>query len=862
MVMWRAFHHDESFSMNRVWSGLNSVLWRQRHQFSLRILFSSIVLASMAVVSITSISAILSNSLVGASSSFLAGDRQLSSPRTIPEHWLEKARSFGLSVAQSAEFSTMVSHQDKGGQFSFQLVTVKAVDEAYPLKGDLLVAESVEKEAEKQKQGPASGSVWLQGRLHGLLGISEKDQVSIGAKSFQYDGILAQEPDVGFQLSSFAPRLMIHLDDLGRTEVVQPGSRVKWQAYFVGPPPALLRYEEWLTPKLENSQKWFGLKEGRPAISDALDKAERYLLLGGSLSVLLAALAIAMSSKQFAQEQTNYVAIIKALGMRGDSLLQRYIIELALLGAVGVGIGWCLAALAINGWLMMMRDALPSLESVTSVLPPIRSLSLSLFTAFVFLAAFSLPQLSSLRHVAPMRVLRGGQQATMARTFARNSAAVVAAVLGSVSLLYWYGGNWLTVAIVFAGLLGIGLSVLLSHRLVLAFVARVWVPSLRSGGALKFTLQRVIRQRSESLLQLAVFSVAIFLFSVLLLTRTGLIDEWQKQLPDDAPNHFLINISPNALGPIKDLLSELNIKSTALYPMARGRLTHINGVDVKVAVTKDVGALNRELNLSWATELPSDNVVLEGNWWAEQSNKGEGGVSIESELAGKLNVGLGDALSFNLGGHVVEATVHSIRSVEWDSMRPNFYMLFPEGALNAFPATYITSFFLPKSDKDKLNLIAQQFPTVSVLELDELVSKIKSIVAQVSKVIELLLIFVFASTVLVLMALVAAGRKGRIQEALLMRTMGAKAGLLHRMQLYEFGVLGLLSSLVALAAAEAAVFFLKQRLFDGAFEANWMIWFLLPLASAAMLAVFGFVQTRHIPGIAPMNILRSKLDES
>jgi len=833
-----------------------SVLWRQRHQFSLRILFSAIVVASLALVSITSISAILSKSLVGASTTFLAGDRQLTSPRKIPENWLDKASSLGLEVAQSAEFSTMVSRKSQDGSATFQLVTVKAVGDRYPLKGELLKSDSVDDVAVSQLSGPEQGGLWMQARLHGLLGFQQADKITIGVKEFSYEGILNQEPDVGFQFSSFSPRLMIHMSDLAKTEVVQPGSRVKWQAYFVGSPSALLKYEAWVSPKLDSSQKWLGLREGRPAISDALDKAERYLLLGGSLAVLLAALAIAISSRQFAQEQTNYVAITKALGMRGDSLLQRYLKELVVLALLGVGIGWLFAAAAINAWLFLMRDALPSLASVSSVMPPFRSLSLSMVTALVFLVAFCLPQLAMLRRVAPMRVLRGAQQLPLAR----RGATLLTAGLGSAGLLYWYGGSWLTVGILMLGLLLIALVVVALHRLVLEVVQTIWVPKMEAGSALKLTLQRVTRQRSESLTQLTVFTVAIFLFAVLLLTRTGLIDEWKSQLPDNAPNHFLINISPNELESIESLLTELSIDSSALYPMARGRLTHINGMDVKVAVTKDVGALNRELNLSWAAQLPEDNVVLEGAWWPDAGRDAAGGVSIESELAGKLNVALGDNLLFNLGGREIAARVTSIRSVEWDSMRPNFYMLFPEGALDSFPATYITSFFLAKSDKDKLNAIAEQFPTVSVLELDDLVMKIKSIVAQVTSVIELLLVFVFISTLLVLMALVAASRKRRVQEALLFRTMGAKAALLHRIQFYEFGVLGLMSSVVALAAAEVAVYVLKSQLFGGAFLLNWQAWALLPVSTALLLALFGYLQTRRIPTVPPMNVLRSNLD--
>ena len=830
-----------------------SLLWRQRHAFSLRLLFISMLVAVMAVSTIVSVSDLLKRSLAGASSTFMAGDRQLTSPREVPQEWLVEAENLGLKRALSVEFTTMMSAQDAKGETRFQLVRVKAVDEAYPLKGVLEIAEPDTGVGLEVAQGPTDGSVWLQSRLFPLLEVELGQGVQIGEHTFQAQSELLQEPDVSFQLAGLAPRVMIPLGDLEKTRVIQPGSRVKWRYYFAGSDQAIDRFENWLKPKLVSSQKWQSLREGRPAISSALAKADSYLLLGGSLSVLLAALAIAISARQFSLEQTDQVAIIKALGLPGHQVVRKYLFELVGLAVFCVALGLILGVISLNVWVGVLSGESEHISAEGVAWLPVRAIFLAVGTVAIFLLAFAYPQLEGLQRTPPMRVLRQsagneGQGRYLVPLFA---------VLGIIGLLYWYGRDLVMLGILLLGLASVFCLVSLVHYVLLRFIEGGVLQRLSSGSPVRMTLQGLLRRRRHTIVQLSVFTIALFLFSALYLTRTGLIRDWQAQLPEDAPNHFLINIAPFAVDDIRSYLAEQSIETTDLYPMVRGRLSHINGVDVKVAVTKDVGALNRELNLSWAESLPEDNKIEQGRWWNEGAAAPDG-VSIEAELAEKLGVILGDRLTFAMPGQSIDAVVTSIRSVQWDSMRPNFYMMFPADRLKPFPATYITAFHLPPAQKNKINDLSKRYPTVSVLEMDALIEKIKSIVDQVSVMVELILGFVLLASLLVLAALVAVSRGSRIQESVILRTFGASRELLHRIQLYEFFILGLLSALVALLGAEVAVYLLKQRIFEGGFRPSYVFWAAMPVLTAILLSWFGYLQTRRIPEISPMRVLRGQ----
>ncbi|KAA1173811.1 FtsX-like permease family protein [Marinobacter salinexigens] len=812
--------------------------WRER---DVRVVLAALIIAVATVATIALFAGQLQRTLVSSASSFLAADRQLEAEngREIPGEWLTEAHARGLETGRMVEFSTMVFGAD-----NFQLVSVKAVSNEYPLRGEIEVQRQSEGPRTLVGAGPGRGEVWINPRLLRLLDLTIGESLEVGNRNLKVTGLLIREPDGGFRLSALAPRVMMHADDVPSTGVIQEGSRVEYVYLFAGSETALDDYYRWLQPQLEPSQEWEGVRDG-DTFSRSLERAERFLLLGGSLAVLLAAVAVAVASRQYALSQRDTVALLKTLGVRSNGIGRLYLRRLALWGIAGAVAGLFVAVPLFWGLTRMLSELLE--RPVELYLDPM-ALAPALLTAVVSLFAFAYPPIRRLRNVPAMRVLRS-QPGETGREAIPDILVAIVAVFG---LVWLYAGE---LGLVLA-LLG-GLLLLLG---VLALFGWLLVSGLRrvrgGGNAWRLALVGLYRHRRASMSQIAVFAMTLMLAATLVLVRTSLLDDWQAQLPDDAPNHFLINISPDSVESVASFWSERGHDLDQLYPMVRGRLTELNGLPVKEAVSKDerINALNRELNLTWMSSLPADNEIVEGAWFTPGQDRG---VSVEAELAGRLGLAIGDRLTFTIGSQKVTESVTSIRTVQWDSMKPNFYMAFPPGGgLTDMPATWITSFYLPEEGKPGLNEFSRQFPTISVLEIDHIIARIQQIVQQVTQAIEAILALILAAALVVMAAVVSATLRDRQREGALLRTLGGQQSLLVRSTMLEFVLLGGFAGLLGVTAAEAAVWALQFGMFDGNFGWHWQVVLPIPVISAVVLALFGRWQLGPVLSVSPMLLLR------
>lgn len=812
--------------------------WRER---DVRVLVAALIVAVATVATIALFASHLQHTLVTSASAFLAGDRQLESENgePIPQAWRDEAESRGLETARMVEFSTMVF-----GAGNFQLVSVKAVDDDYPLRGEVEFQAGPDGARQMIDGGPGRGEVWINPRLLRLLEVDIGGTVEVGNTSLKVSGLLIREPDGGFSMSALAPRIMMHADDVPNTGVIQQGSRVEYVNLFAGESDVLDSYYEWLQPRFSPSHEWESIEDGE-TLSESLAKARRFLLLGGSLAVLLAAVAVAVASRQYALGQRDTVALLKTLGVPGRRISGVYVRRLALWGVVGTLAGllvalpifWALASLTAN---VLEREVDFSVD--------VGALGPALITALVSLFAFAYPPIQRLRQVPAMRVLRA-QPGEGGSGVLRDGIIAVVAIFG---LVWLYAGElWMVLA-----LLG-GLTALLVILAVLGWLLVLGLRRMVGGGnAWRLALVGLYRHRKASLSQIAVFAMTLMLAATLILVRSSLLDDWQAQLPADAPNHFLINISPEDVDDVRGFLTDHDLTTDTLYPMVRGRLTELNGQPVREAVSKDrdVNALNRELNLTWMDDLPEDNRIVSGRWFAPGTTEG---VSIEAELAGRLGVKVGDVLGFTIGSQKIAEPITSIRTVQWDSMKPNFYMAFPPGGgLESMPATWITSFHLEPERKELLNAFTREFPTISVLEIDHIIERIREIVTQVTQAIEAILALILAAAIVVMAAVVSATLQDRQREGALLRTLGGRQRLLVNSTMLEFALLGLFAGVLGVLAAEVAVWALQYRMFQGTFQWHWNVVVGLPLISAVVLALFGRWQLNPVLRVSPMLLLR------
>jgi putative ABC transport system permease protein len=820
------------------------LLGRDWRAGELRLLLSAVLVAVATVTAISLFVDRLQRALVSESSTFLAADRVISSSRPIPDPMREAAERRGLRTADTLTFPSMVFSADRN-----QLVSVKAVSAGYPLRGALATSSEPFVPGPHTDAIPSAGEVWLDSRLFPALALEIGDAVTVGVHTLRVARVLTEEPDRGGSFFDLGPRLLMNLADVPATEVVQPGSRLRYRLLLAGPDDELAALRRELDAQLEQGFRWRSIRQSSPSIGDALDRAESFLLLGGLLAVLLAGVAVALGADRYARRHYDHVAICKTLGATPADVQWGFLLALFLIGAVAVGAGLLLGGVLHLSIVAILRAYLP----VSLPAAGLKPLAVGSVTGFVCLIAFALPPIMNLRQISPMRVIRRDlEHAGVSRWVTYACAGG-----GSLALLVWYTDSWWLTAWTLTGVLGI---VVVFGLLAMALLRGGRVVGMQAGNYWRLALASLQRRHHQSVAQILIFGLAIMLLLILLLTRLALLDEWRQQIPERAPNHFLMNIVPDELADLETLLrNEVDYRGD-LFPMMRGRIVGVNGISAAdwEAQHRNPDApgprLSSERNLSWAQRMSANNTLLAGAWWDEGEVAPQ--ISVEEEYAGSAGLSLGDSVEFNIGGFPVSATVTSIRRVEWDSMEPNFFILFSPGALGDIPATYMTSFYLPADRKRFLNELLGRFPTVTVIEVDKLISQVQSIIGRVTQAVELVLALVLVSGALVLIASIQASRDERLAEHALLRTLGATRRLVTGSLSAEFALLGLFAGVIATIGAEVTAFVLQTEVFQLPYRLHPWLWPVGSLTGLVIVLVVGLLGTRKLVSSPPVAVLR------
>lgn len=815
--------------------------WRSGEQ---RILAAALVIAVAASTAIGFFTDRLGRGLVNQSADFLGADLMLTSPRPVDADWLRAARADGLRAIETLEFTSMVVSGD-----DLQLSSVKAVQDGFPLRGRLRTAPAPFAADVETTALPRPGEAWAAPRLLTTLGLQVGDTVEVGAHRFTLTRVLTFEPGQVGNPFGISPRLLIRMADVPATGVVQPGSRLSYQYLFAGRDPDVAGFRSWLEPRLGPSHELVGVKEGRRAVGSALERAERYLGLAVLAAIVLAGVAVAMAARRYSERHFDMSAILRCLGASQRDLLGLYLPQLLVIGLVASAVGCFLGWVAQYGMVYLLADLLPAAPSATRAWPVLAGFATGLIT----LAGFALPPVLRLKDVPPLRVLRRDLLPMPSRAWLVYGAALCAIV----AVMWRYTDSWPLTLSVLAG--GIALVAMLGlfALLLLALSRRL---NTRVGVAWRFGLNNLWRRRGGSVSQILAFGLTLMAMAVVALVRTDLLTTWQRQLPVDAPDHFAINILPEQVADFQAFMTAAGVKTAQLYPMVRGRLVAINGTAVREAVTKearDDNALNRELNLTWSTTLQADNQILSGRWWRPE-DAGKPLVSVEAKLAERMGIKRGDALRFAVGEQRFTAEVASIRSVQWESFRPNFYMVFPPQVIERFPATYMTSFFLQKDEKSLLRELVARYPSVTVLEMDQVIEQVGRILRQVSLVVEYVLVFTLLAGFAVLFAALQASQDERLYEGALLRALGGSRRQLRAGHLAEFAALGGLAGLLAAMGTECLAWVLYREVLHLEYSVQWPVWIITPLAGVLLIGAAGYWGTRAVIERSPMLLLRNQ----
>jgi len=800
------------------------------------ILLIALVVAVAAVTAVNQMTDRVRSAMTRQGSVTLAADLKLSLREPLSAERAGLIDDAGVDRAAITIFPSVVSRND-----TVTLVSVKAVTPGYPLRGEVILRRGSPGTAnEIVTHGPAPGTVWVEQRVLDEQQRSVGDSITLGDGTFKIDAALVIEPDRGPGFASIAPRVMMADADLAATGLLGPGSRANYAELLAGPTDAITALQEQLTPTLTAGERLRTPSESNRALSTALERADVFLDLAALVAVVLAGVAIALTARQHAAARLDEIALLKTLGAARGLITRMLAWQLALIGALGIVLGLALGSVAQAAISVLIARAF----EIDLPAPSWTAFWAAPATGAILLAGFAWPALAAARRAPPARVLARSLATDGSKPIWIYGGAILATVVlaaaatRDVALTLWVVG---AAAI---GTLVLGVAAYGLLRLVEALRQRA---GDRTGPAMRLGLAALSRRRGASILQIVAFGIGLIMLFMLVIVRGDLLAGWQADIAADAPNRFLINITPEQRDDVAAYLHDNGIDAH-FFPLVRGRLTSVNDTPINDSDERENSAgelARRELNLSWTADLKADNRIIDGQWFTSD-DAGRPQMSIDESVAERLDAGVGDTLTFDIAGRDITATVASIRKIDWSSLQANFYVLFAPGTLDDFPATYITSFYLPDDAHAVLGDLVREFSNVSVIDIAAILDQLTTLIDRVSLAVELVFGFTLAAGLVVLLAAMQASRADRRREAALLRALGARSRWLTRATLIECALIGACASILAAAVAQVAAVILATQVLDLGYAWRPHLWIIAIVISTLVITLSGVLSLRDI----------------
>ncbi len=782
-----------------------ALAWRQLRRDlaagDVRILLAAIVLAVMAVTSVGFVTDRAERALALEANRLLGGDTVLRADEAITGAVRDAAAAPGLRQTETLSFPSMIRAGD-----ALRLGELKALGEGFPLRGSFRLADPASGGDRDAGGIPAPGTLWLSRAGADALGAQVGDRIGIGDSELELAALVVQEPDAALDYFNTAPRVFLNLADIPGTGLVQEGSRITYRLVVAGDAAAVEAFNAVARENLARGQRLETAGEARPEIRRALERADRFLGLAALVSVVLAAVAVAMAARRHSARHLQGAAVMRCLGASQRTLVGIHAGELLLLGLLGSTIGVALAfglQWAVADWLASaLKLSIPG----AGWRPVLEGFGVGL----TVLLAFGVPPVLALRRVPALRVLRSDLDPTEPSAW----LVALAGFTGLAALLWWKAGSATVGTAMLVGIVAT-LAVLAGLAWALIVVLRRIRSRLR--GPWRYGLANVSRRAGASIAQVSALGLGLMALLLLTFVRTDLLDRWRNALPTDAPNRFIINVQPDQVDPVREFLAGQGVIDPVLYPMIRARLTEVNGKPASGDDFAEDGRARRlaerEFNLSSADALRDDNEVVAGEFWTNRV-PATPELSVEEEFAQTLGWKLGDEVAFDIAGTRYAGRITSLRKVDWESFRPNFFVIGSPGSLEGYSGSHITAVKVPEGRPRFTADLVQAFPNLSVVDVDAVLDQVRGTVEQVSTVVESVFYFSLAAGVLVLLAAVSASQDERLLEGGVMRVLGGSRRQLRWAQVSEFAAIGLLSGLVAAIAASALAGVIAKQAFD------------------------------------------------
>jgi putative ABC transport system permease protein len=806
------------------------------------VLLSAVILAVAALTAVGFLTDRIGKAVARQANEVLAADLRLRSQDPIPDSWRKMASDYELRTADMVSFPTVVFAGDESA-----LTSLLAVSSGYPLRGAVRISDALFSEQREANGIPGPGEVWADSALLARLGVDVGDSLSVGEVELRIGSVVTYRPDQSIGFASLAPTLLMNVSDVPASGLIGEGSRVRYALLIAGDEESVTGFNTAIEDELPDSMRLRSAEESSERAYAAADRAKRFLSLTAIISLLLSAVAVAMSARRFAQRRMDTVALMKSLGATQGFVISVAIIQLVMLGVIGVVAGSVVgfAAEEILSWILadIIQGDLPD--------PGPMPVILASGSAMVLLVGFALPSLIQLRNTPPLRVLRHDvMPPAPSRIFVAGlSLAAVAA------LLYRSVGDPTMLMIVLGGMIIIAAALYFVGRGLVALMGR-----FRSGVgvAWRYGLANVARRGRASAVQVVAFGLGLTVLLLLTLVRTDLLEGWRRTLDESAPNHFLINIQRSETESVTGVFEARGVKVPDYAPLVRARMTLINDVSVKELEYPEPDAkwfVNREQNLSWAKYLSASNELLEGEWWPPDYN-GPPLVSIEEEVAMETGLAIGDRVQFEIAGQVLDAEIASVRRINWDSFMPNFFLVLSPGALDDYPATFIASMRVEDEEKGALVDLVRKHPTISVIDLDSILQQVRSIIEKATMAVQAVFFFTLAAGIAVLFAAVQSTIDERRFESAMLRALGARKRIVFAGVMAEFAALGAAAGVLASAGASILAAILAVQLFELPYSFNPFLWVVGVAAGLLVVCASGYFAARSAINSAPVDVLR------
>ena len=799
------------------------IFFRELKSGQLLLMFLSLSLAVGIVASITFFTDRLDSSLMFESKQFLGGDLKFESSTPLDESVFPEG---DYSYTTIYEFGSVL-----GSDTNFQLASIKSVSSPYPLVGEIEIQDSNGKKIIK-KNPPISGKVWLDARLASLLEVAVGEIVNIGEKNFSVSGIILSESDRGAGSFAFAPKAIMNSADLEEANVIQPGSRVRYSYTFLSSIETIKTLETFFQSIKKPGDDIETPNNEASPLGRAIKRASNFFLLGALLAIILSSLAIAICSLQFIRRHVDYVAVFKALGLAPSQIRNTYFLVFGLIALfsflTGILIGWIVQI----SFTELLKDYFPS----NLPLPGLEPYLISFVTAFLCLIGFAYPMLRNLFGLAPNVILRKSNRNL---NYFNSSIYVIGGLSSFYVLLIFFIKDFLLTNIIYFSILGFAVIIFSLIFGIFKFIKPLGLNPLKPFKMLAFELSR---RKLFNSMQIVAMTVAIALSLVAYSASTNLISAWENSLPENAPNNLLFNIYEGEKDNLINFLERNEIDSNSVYPVTSARFQR-----------KSSGKeIDRTFNFTWMSELPSGNEIISGNWFEDKEN----GISISTEISEDYDLQINDEIVIDIAGEKIESYIQSIREVNWENFSPNFFAIgFPKNFQN-ISSTYITSFHVPKEKESLSAELIKNFPTISLISLDAIISEVQSIISKVSQALKLILGLTLIAGLFLMLATIQESFKQREKQNAILKTLGLNKRVMQKNTFLEFLTIGFFAGLLGSLLAVISTFFIEKTVFEITPKIYWEVILIGAISSILVIGIIAALFTFYLNAKTPKDVLR------